>query len=172
MESRKFFLFLAIATLFFIVAPYLTTKVTWRNIVSVNDVIPECAKPNPNADDAEICKLRYNMKMKEYRAAKFKYNTEHTASVFYWQRISTTASFFVLIFLVTAGVIFAMIEFNKGKGGETTFKISKDGVEISSEIIGLIILAMSLVFAYVYIDKIYPINSEKSNIEQSKPASD
>lgn len=98
------------------------------------------------------------MKIKEYRSSRFKFETDHSASVYYWQRFSTIVSFFIFTSLICAGVFFAYIEFDKGKGGENKFKVSADGLEISSKIIGLIILSMSLIFAYIYIDRIYPIN--------------
>jgi hypothetical protein len=39
----------------------------------------------------------------------------------------------------------------------TTVKFGKDGIEVSSSILGVIILAMSLVFFYMYLHFVYPV---------------
>lgn len=44
----------------------------------------------------------------------------------------------------------------------TKLKMGADGIEISSQIIGLIVLVISLGFAYLYLDKAYPVNEINS----------
>jgi hypothetical protein len=42
--------------------------------------------------------------------------------------------------------------------GSTNFEISKDGIKINSAVIGLIILAMSIAFFFLYLEFVYPIH--------------
>ena len=70
----------------------------------------------------------------------------------------------VVIFLVLIGVYFSWLQFSlslKGAGGEikeTTFEASTTGLKISSPILGVIILAISLAFFYLYLVYINPIS--------------
>lgn len=50
---------------------------------------------------------------------------------------------------------------DEGKPEQTTIKITLQGIEISSSIIGLIILAMSIAFFYLYLHQVFPINLQK-----------
>ncbi len=43
--------------------------------------------------------------------------------------------------------------------GETSIKISYEGVEVKSSILGIVILALSLAFFYFYIIHVYPLNT-------------
>jgi hypothetical protein len=42
--------------------------------------------------------------------------------------------------------------------GSTTFEVSKDGIKINSAVIGLIILAISIAFFFLYLEFVYPVN--------------
>jgi hypothetical protein len=89
---------------------------------------------------------------------------EHRQHVFEWQLLSSRIIFVVVIFLVLIGVYFSWLQFSsslKGAGGEikeTTFEASTAGLKISSPILGVIILAISLAFFYLYLVYIYPIS--------------
>lgn len=53
------------------------------------------------------------------------------------------------------------------ESSKTTVKFGKDGIEISSSILGVIILAMSFAFFYMYIHFVYPVMevTQDANIE-------
>jgi hypothetical protein len=42
--------------------------------------------------------------------------------------------------------------------GSTTFELSKDGIKINSAVIGLIILAISIAFFFLYLEYVYPVH--------------
>lgn len=52
-----------------------------------------------------------------------------------------------------------------------TVKIGATGIEISTSIIGLIILVISIVFFYFYLDKIYPITDSQGKTTNKIPQS-
>lgn len=110
-----------------------------------------------------------------YRASLSYYETglEHRARVFAWQHFSTRIIFFVVLGLVVVGVYFAWVQFRRGlaqqaiESPEGTDKataqtgheveISPKGIRVSSPVLGVVILALSLAFFYLYLVYVYPI---------------
>ncbi|MCD6224057.1 MAG: hypothetical protein J7K32_00795 [Deltaproteobacteria bacterium] len=107
----------------------------------------------------------------EYRTKGF----EHRKRVFAWQLLSSKIIFFVVIFLVLAGVYFSWMQFHKKmddeKAGDppsrasdvkrleyvTTFSVSAKEIKVSSPVLGVIILVISLLFFYLYLVYVFPI---------------
>ena len=103
----------------------------------------------------------------EYRAQGY----QHRHEVFRWQLFSSRIIFGVVIALVALGVYFSWLQFLAGRQvrveGEgdpgdathpSTVKLSTSGIEVSSPVLGVIILAISLAFFYLYLVHVYPIN--------------
>lgn len=89
----------------------------------------------------------------------------HRERVFAWQLLSSRIIFVLVIALVLTGIYFSWLQFRAslkgGKGAElkeTSFEASTTGLKISSPVLGVIILAMSLAFFYLYLVYIYPIS--------------
>jgi hypothetical protein len=93
----------------------------------------------------------------------------HRRAVFGWQHLSTRIIFVVVLLLVTAGIYFAWVQFRHdlilGKSlpkGEVApvhnVELSTAGLKVSSPVLGVIILALSLVFFYLYLVHVYPIS--------------
>ena len=89
----------------------------------------------------------------------------HRERVFAWQLLSSRIIFVVVIFLVLTGIYFSWLQFSRSlkstKGEEfkeTTFEASTTGFKVSSPVLGVIILAMSLAFFYLYLAYVYPIS--------------
>ena len=107
----------------------------------------------------------------EYRSKGF----EHRKRVFAWQLVSSKIIFFVVIFLVLVGVYFSWVQFHKkinnGKVGTppsiasdvkksedvTTISASAKEIKVSSPVLGVIILVISLLFFYLYLVYVFPI---------------
>jgi hypothetical protein len=98
----------------------------------------------------------------EYRAEGYR----HRQRVFGWQLVSSQIIFALVAFLVLAGVYFSWLQFSASlKGGkqageapaETSFEASPTGFKVSSPVLGVIILAISLAFFYLYLVHVYPI---------------
>lgn len=107
---------------------------------------------------------------KAYRSSLDYYTTglEHRTRVFYWQHLSTRIIFFVVIGLVLVGVYFAWVQFRRdmasGAGGsgaqgaeQHEVELSTSGIKVRSSVLGVIILALSIGFFYLYLVFVYPI---------------
>ena len=89
---------------------------------------------------------------------------DYNRRVFEWQMTSTMVSFWVVIGLVLAGLVFAAIQFlraMRAPAGDpdltTDLEISGKGIKVSSPVLGIIILTISLGFFYLYLRHVYPI---------------
>jgi hypothetical protein len=93
---------------------------------------------------------------------------QRRVQVFGWQYVSTVVIFFLVIALVLLGMYFASVQFRRAippwaskrdsdgaLGGEV--ELSTAGVRVRSPVLGVIILALSLGFFYVYLVFVYPI---------------
>jgi len=105
------------------------------------------------------------------------FGNRHRAEVFRWQHLSTRVIFFMVHVLVLAGLYFSWMQFRDdlvrrrradarardakaaapAADDKTTLKASLQGVEVSSSILGVIILVVSLLFFYLYLVHVYPI---------------
>lgn len=104
-------------------------------------------------------------------------------SVYRWQYVSTIIIFFLVIIIVLSGVVYSALQFTiaykhmKEKSAQqlgaatvpaptedvTNIKLSLQGVEISSSIFGIITLALSIVFFYLYMVYVYPVSEVGAN---------
>ncbi|MEL6588223.1 MAG: hypothetical protein AAFY65_00150 [Pseudomonadota bacterium] len=94
----------------------------------------------------------------DYRTQQF----DHRYDVFRWQHLSTQIIFGVVVLIVFVGLYFSWVQFKRGEAtgagtGQTDFSAGKDGLKVSSPVLGVIILALSLVFFYLYLVYVYPI---------------
>jgi hypothetical protein len=117
------------------------------------------------------------------RIAELRYRND----VFAWQLFSSKVVFVVVLAVVFTGLAFSGIQFyldyrvktmplppvtaaakisvpstadavTDTKPVTTTVEISKDKIMISSPVLGVIVLAMSITFLYLYLQYIYPIH--------------
>jgi hypothetical protein len=106
----------------------------------------------------------------EYRANGYAYRSR----VFEWQLLSSRLIFAVVLGLVCAGIYFAWAQFRaamqaasrpastadsgiQGVTLATQFEMSAKGIVVNSSVMGVIILALSLGFFYLYLVYVYPI---------------
>jgi hypothetical protein len=123
-------------------------------------------------------------KQQQALAAKFDYQAfsfAHAQRTFDFQYRSGRIIFWVVLLIVFAGLAFSGAQFyvglhhplesrakagNKDSGPDeacvSEFEASLQGIKLKSSVLGLIILAMSMVFFYLYLKYVYPI----SNISQ------
>ena len=143
-----------------------------------NPAIAE-APPNAILDDAKT-KETYLAAMQryyEYRANGYAYRSR----VFEWQLLSSRVIFSIVLLLVIAGVYFAAVQFRASMRAplrpalassetavvpaaptgamETRLELSAKGVVVNSSVLGVIILALSLGFFYLYLVYVYPIQN-------------
>lgn len=127
----------------------------------------------------------------EYEIWVIKYNKK----LYEYQHFSSKILLGISIIVLTCGLYFSYIQFknkttihnitiknkqdpeNKEEfleqddDSKTSLKIGATGIEISSSIIGLLILCVSLAFFYLYIANIYPIESSENGGKGKLPES-
>lgn len=91
---------------------------------------------------------------------------DHRLESFEWHYWTSVLIFVVVIVLMLSGLYFSYLQFVASEYGEkegsdhrTQFKISKDGIEINSSVIGMLILFLSLGFFYLYLKEVYPLQT-------------
>ncbi len=87
----------------------------------------------------------------------------HRARVFRWQFHSSIVIFIVVVFLVLVGLYFSWLQFKRDLAvsgstpAETQLDVSAKGIRVQSSVLGVIILVISLLFFYLYLVYVYPI---------------
>ncbi len=109
---------------------------------------------------------KYLLSLQEYFDYRIS-GLKHRRDVFDWQLRSSKIIFIIVILLVVAGVYFAAVQFHmeirKRSEGEVApprqdkVVVGPKGVEVSSGVLGVIILTLSLAFFYLYLVYVYPI---------------
>jgi hypothetical protein len=108
---------------------------------------------------------------------RFEYFTsgmDHRTRVFNWQHFSSRVIFVFVLLLVSAGLAFSYMQFRiylrtvarmklpenpeDERKMATDLEISTGGVKVSSNVLGVIILALSLAFFYLYLVHVFPIS--------------
>ena len=118
-----------------------------------------------NASVQELCWHALERRFEYYVSGM-----DHRQQVFKWQHFSGRVIFGFVLLLVTTGIYFSYLQFrlylrsadnaegrlpNQDMG--TDLEISSTGVKVSSNILGVIILSLSLAFFYLYLAYVYPI---------------
>jgi hypothetical protein len=116
-------------------------------------------------DTSTTCDRAANMRLHQNRSGFDKWGMEHRVRVMEWQHRSSVALFFVVTGVVVIGVALAYLEFRKGTSGVNSLKLSREGLEISSPVIGLIILSISLGFFYLYLQNVYPVTEPRTTTQ-------
>ncbi|MEA2343403.1 MAG: hypothetical protein QOF63_1572 [Thermoanaerobaculia bacterium] len=86
----------------------------------------------------------------------------HRRQVFAWQAFASRVIFWMVLGLVISGVAFSAIQFFFAiRRGTTEFsqelEVSAQAVKIRSQFLGVVTLALSLAFFYLYLTNVYPI---------------
>ena len=137
-------------------------------------------------DDLGLSELEYNTQIyksstakllaqEKYRDTQIEYHETLMATAeraYLIQQIITVLIFIIVTILVLGGLYLSFLQFkadttkqetNSSENGKpkTSFKISKDGIEFGSSVIGLIVLFMSFFFFNLYVSEVYTIKTNK-----------
>lgn len=126
---------------------------------------------------------QYDTALKRQLYDYYAFGMQHRKNTFEWNLLSSKITFWVVVTLVFAGILFAALQFYKsmrgrpaiaatGTGmppekvvtvaeGDTTLSTELEanikGIKVSSPVLGVIILIISLLFFYLYLVYVYPI---------------
>ncbi len=171
-HSKKFFLLLFFL-LFSIqnVSLSKTNKINQANVKNNIDF-----QDIRNETNKEFNKNYQTKDIKEYEEWRLNFIKKS----YEWQFYSSIGIYFLVVFILFTGLYFSYLQFknsiikqninNNNKDSkntkslpETKLKLSQTGVEVSSSLIGVIILVFSVIFFYMYIEKIYPLKAFDEN---------
>lgn len=76
---------------------------------------------------------------------------------FTWQAMTNYAWFAISIIILCFGFVLTWFEFRQKREHPTVIKAGATGIEVSSEVVGIIVLVIALSFSYLYLEKAYPI---------------
>jgi hypothetical protein len=166
------------------VAPSATLRETVAPSTTPRETASPTASPVQAAPPAEVQIENVSLDTAALLAAGEKYNLfalRYRQEAFEWQAISTKAIFGIVVVVVLVGLCLSWLHFSgtysvlwrRPKAGEedsavapastgrdnpvATFKFGKEGIEITSSVIGLIIFAFSIVFLFLYLKFVYPM---------------
>jgi uncharacterized membrane protein (DUF485 family) len=129
-----------------------------KDVVSSPPTLTPCeATAVAGAEGSALCLNAYDNRIRQYRSEYDKWSLNHRARVLGWQHVSGVISFFVVMAIILAGVYMSYLEFTKNRDAVTTLKFGQTGVELSSPVIGVIVLLISFLFTTVYLEKVYPV---------------
>lgn len=135
------------------------------------DFYPELSKIALDNNETKAAMFGALTSYYEYRTRGF----EHRKQVFAWQLLSAKIIFVIVVFLVLVGLYFSWVQFHKkmdapvtgnaqslggnapGPEPATTISASTKEIKVSSPVLGVIILVISLLFFYLYLIYVFPI---------------
>jgi hypothetical protein len=137
--------------------------------------IPSITNPKQNDSVSSFTQSQVDtINQIKVRYTKFAY--AYRINLYNWQLTSSKYIFMVVAIIVLIGLYLSYLQFKASTKHITStlnkqevtksddqlsankFEISKDGIKIDSAVIGLIILAISIVFFFLYLKFVFPIN--------------
>jgi hypothetical protein len=103
--------------------------------------------------------------------------TSHRAFTLWAHYLASWVLLVLVVGIVGSGIYMSFLQLKKdlttGAPNANSIKVSKDGLEINSPVIGLLIFLASAYFFSLYVEKIYPLTfvSSKSPTSPTEPAS-
>lgn len=94
----------------------------------------------------------------EFEVASLEYQKQQLARnlrVFAWQDTSSKVIFVIVSLLVLTGLALTGVQFRKAS--QIELSAGKEGLHLTTSIVGVVILAMSMLFLYLYLFFVYPI---------------
>lgn len=95
---------------------------------------------------------------------------EHTEKIYDTQYYQTWAIFIVVIILVLGGFYLSFLQFkhdieqnNKSSTTPSSISIGSNGIQLSSSVIGLLVLTISFLFFYLFVKEVYTIQEYRSS---------
>lgn len=122
---------------------------------------------------------KYNSMMKQSFTNQYVFNVEHQKRTFTQQYFSSIFIFIMVVVIVCMGLVLSYKQFklneeivrhsmtqnsgiiDKGIDTSASMEVSKDGIKMNTAVIGLMILVISLVFFFLYLTYVYPIEIVK-----------
>ena len=86
------------------------------------------------------------------------WSLDHRRNTLQLQTIKGTILFFIVLAVVGFGLYLSFLQFQKSDKSEATLKLGTAGIEVSSSVLGVIILTFSTAFLYLYLENVFQID--------------
>lgn len=94
------------------------------------------------------------------------WSLQHRKNALQLQLLKDNMLFGIVLLVVLFGVYLSYVQFTKGAQTEGTVKLGPAGFEVTSSVLGVIILTFSLAFFYLYLVHIFPITELEMKVLQ------
>jgi hypothetical protein len=128
-------------------------------IKKLNAKIAASKQQTYDVSNPEIAKKLHDVQIAslEQRADYYRDYTK----LYNWELSASSVMLWVTVIVVVCGLIFSGIQLwhamKVGQNTDGTWEISATGMKITSSIVGVVVLAMSIAFVYLFLDRVYPI---------------
>jgi len=134
-------------------------------IVCAALLVPAASCVREDLDYGQISsEAKEEQSIEEIEEDYFVWTMSYSKHVFAWHYVSSVIIFFFVMAIIAMGLYFSYMQFRestrsnrKTEIAPSTMKLGQAGVEISSSVIGLLILVVSLAFFYLYLGTVYPV---------------
>ena len=104
------------------------------------------------------------LELKKSEFAYYKHLMEVNLDVFYVQKIASYVVLFLVFVVVTSGVLYSGFQLWKsvsiaGVQASSDLEISAAKVRVTSSVVGIVVLAISLAFLFIYTREVYTIRA-------------
>jgi hypothetical protein len=127
-----------------------------------NPVILQSQTEALESSKIAIQEKQLQYELDKQRVAQAKAIDQHTLITLYFQFVLDVVLTVLVVIITLAGVAMSFLQFKADlsahtQGPVSSFKIGQTGVEISSTVIGLLVLVISLGFFDLYVTQVYQI---------------
>lgn len=146
------------------------------NDVLLNDLREEVKRLSIELEsyknDRYSTELQYTKKYYEYLAKKADLNLAQ----FEWQRTASERLLWLVVVVVFSGVVFSGYQLWRASKtndlpGDSSIEIAVQKVKITSSVVGVIVLAISIVFFYFFLIEVYRVKVVDLTASEIKPPS-
>lgn len=111
---------------------------------------------------------------KYYYGEYLKKKAEVNLSQFIWQRGASSYMLWLVVIVVLSGIGFSGFQLWKASqindfGQDSSIEISVQRVKITSSVVGVIVLAISIIFLYLFLIEVYRVNIVDMESTEKKP---
>jgi hypothetical protein len=91
------------------------------------------------------------------------------ADAFEWHAFTSRMLFWVVLALIFVSTVLSVLQFGRKERAAITLKVGTGAMELSTAVVGFVMLAFSMGFFYLYLGEVYELVEMNKSIEQTQP---
>lgn len=148
----------------------------YKNEAATSNQKAENSKTDVALQETEVLRLQLAREFLKKRLEFDKISLDRRLESLAWHHRASQVIFFLVIGIVALGMGMSYLHFTRGDSSDTKIEIGATGVAFSSQLVGLLVLFISLLFFYLYLVTVYPIleldatpSQGRSELQSEKP---